>query len=273
MSEDVTENPEDVAQVGASWRLLDQSRVQIPQQRWQHQIQDGRDQVRGPVADEFGKISRGDAEDSANVDKEIKPQHDTVDGLLRVDDDPLAVLVGDNVGLLVRALVDQGWGNVGLELRCADGEEVQGEGKGAKGIAGLQDGRQGRNDHDDVGDTADGDTLADHPETTVFGIGEPAEEDGEPICQKLERLRHGRGHRGAPTERTGSVVTARICGAGTGSVHPDRKRGSDEVLVHLVAAVVRGSLGELDGAKPVGRGRHLAGDAAERRLLFLSGKN
>ncbi|GAW12004.1 hypothetical protein ANO14919_013590 [Xylariales sp. No.14919] len=137
--EDVAKNLEDVAQVRTSWRLLDQTRVEIPQQGRQHQIQDSGNQVSGPVADELGEIGRGDTKDGADVDEEIKPQHDAVDGLLGVNNDLLAFGVGDDVRLLVRALVDQRRGNVGLELRRADGQKIQGEGKGAEGITGLED--------------------------------------------------------------------------------------------------------------------------------------
>lgn len=173
----------------------------------------------------------------------------------------------------MRALVDQRGGDVGLELRGADGEEVQREGEGAEGVARLQDRGQGGDDHDDVGDAADGDALADHPEAAVLGVGEPAEEDGQAVGEELEGLGDGRGDGGAAAQGAGGEVAARVDGAGAGAVGRQGEGRADEVLVDLVAAVVRGALGELDGAQPVGGRGHLAGDAAQRGLLLLIGKH
>ena len=263
----VAHDPEDVAQVGSSGRLLDQAWVEIPQKGREQEVEDGWDQIGGPVADDPGQIGGGDAEAGADVDEEVEPQHDAVDGLFRVDDDFFTVHL-DDVLDLVRALVHDGRRDVGLELSRTDGQCVERESKGADGVARLEDRRQSRDDHDDVGHTADGHTLADHPEPTILGVGEPAEEDGKGIGHELEGLGHGRGYDRAPAQSTGGVGGMQRSG-GTGAGTVGRERSADEVLVHLEATVVTGSLGKLDGAQVVARRRHLACHPLQRSLVLL----
>lgn len=59
-------------------------------------------------------------EASSQVNQRIEPQHDRVDRFFGVDDHLLAFLVGDDVGDLVRALVDDGGRDIRLELSSTD---------------------------------------------------------------------------------------------------------------------------------------------------------
>lgn len=267
--EAVTKNAEDIAQIGTARRLLDKSGVKVPQKRRKQKVKNGRNQVGSPVADKLGQIGSGDTKAGTDVDEKVEPQHDAVEGLLRVDNDALAILL-DNVSNLVGGLVHDGGRNVGLELGGANGEHVEREGEGTDSVTRGEDRRKSRDDHDNVGNTANGDTLANHAETTILGIGEPAEEDGEGIRQELESFRHGGGSDGAPAESTGRVVLVEDSGTGFGTLG---QGSTDEVLVDLEAAVVRGTLGELDGAEVVAFGRHLSGHTAERLLLLLGGQD
>ena len=269
MSEAVTKNTEDVAQVRATRRLLDESGVKVPEKGREQQVKNGGNQVGGPVADKLGQVGGGDTEASADVDEEVEPQHDAVERLLGVDNDALAILL-DNVGNLVGGLVHDSGRNIGLELGGTDGEHVEREGEGTDSVARSEDGRESRDDHDDVGNTANGDTLANHAETTILGIGEPAEEDGESVRQELEGLGHGGGGDGTLAESTGGIVLVEDGRTGGGTLG---EGSTDEVLVDLEAAIVRGTLGELDGAEVVALGRHLAGYTAERLLLLLGGED
>lgn len=114
----VAEDLEDIAKIRAPGRLFDQAGVQVPQQGREHEVDDGGDEIGGPVADQSGEIGGGDTKGSPDVDEQVEPQHDTIDGVLGVDNDPLAVGVGDDVGDLVGALVHDGGRNIGFELGC-----------------------------------------------------------------------------------------------------------------------------------------------------------
>lgn len=158
-----------------------------------------------------------------------------------------------------------------LELSSADREQVKGQSEGANGMPTGEDGGQRRDDHDDVRNTADCDTPADHLESTVLGVSQPAEEDRQSIGQKLEGLGHGRGHNRALAQSTGSVL-----GAGLGrarAVSVGRERCTDKVLVHLVAAIVGRTLSKLDGAQIVAGYGHLPGYASQCALLLLGGED
>lgn len=115
--EAVTENLEDVAEIRAPRRLLDNSGIEIPQERGEHEVEDGGNQVRGPISDDLGKIRSWDAKAGSHVYQEIKPQHHTVDGLFGVDDDLFAVLLNDMCDLVGR-LVHKRWRNIWLEHGC-----------------------------------------------------------------------------------------------------------------------------------------------------------
>lgn len=49
----------------------------------------------------------------------LEPQHDTVDRLLGIDDDPLAILVRNDMSNLVRALVNDGRADIRLVVELA----------------------------------------------------------------------------------------------------------------------------------------------------------
>ena len=112
----LAENLEHVAKIGTSGRLLDQAGVQVPQQGREQQVDDGGDEIGGPVADKSGQVGGGDTSGGTDVDQEVEPQHDAVDRVLGVDNHSLAVLIGNDVGDLVGALVHDGGGDIGLEL-------------------------------------------------------------------------------------------------------------------------------------------------------------
>lgn len=270
MGKDVSDDLENIAQVRSSRGLLDQPGVQVPQERREQQIQDGGDQVSSPVTNELGQVSGGNTSASTDVDQEVKPQHNTVDGLLGIDNDLLTILISHNMGDSVWGLIHDGRRDIGLELSRTDGKQIQGKGKGSDGVTRSQDRGQSRDNHDDMGKTTNANTPADHLETTVFCVGEPAKVHGQSIGHELEGLRHGSG--GDRTLAKGTSGVLRACT--TGSSRTARgKRSADEVLVDLVASIVGSTLGKLDGAQVITCNRQLSSYAAQSRPLLFGRKD
>jgi hypothetical protein len=105
-----------------------------------------------------------------------------------------------------------------------------------------------------VGDTKDKHTPANELEAASLGVCQPTEEDGKDIGKHLERLRNSIGLDSSETESTSSFL--RSCRRRSPSISTLGKWAVDEVANKLLDSVVRGSLGELDGADQVGNCRH-----------------
>lgn len=119
IAESISKDLEDIAEVRSSRGLFDQAGVEVPQQGREHEVDNGGDEVGGPVANQSGEVGGGNTKGGTNIDQQVEPQHDAVDGVLGVNNDPLAVGVGDDVRNLVRALVHDSGRDIGLELGYA----------------------------------------------------------------------------------------------------------------------------------------------------------
>ncbi len=133
-----------------------------------------------------------------------------------------------------------------MRLTRTDAKQVEGDSKGSHGLVLLKESRERRDNHDNVSDTTDGDTPANHPETTEFDISHPTEDDTETVGQELEGLSHGGSSDRTLSKGTGSQL--RSLWWRTSTVSSGRQTTTDEVLVHLPAAVVGSTLSELDRA-------------------------
>lgn len=164
-------------------------------------------------------------------------------------------------------------------LTGTDSQTVQAQRERSNGVATLDHTGNGGNDHDDMGETTDGNTNADGLEASQAGVRNPATEDGKSIGHELECIHHGRGHDTAFAESASSVLRSAL--GSTCSIASLGKLSTDEVLEHLlrvgvsemvtglgvrsqethVATVVTGTFGELDCAQDICAGRH-------RTMLF-----
>lgn len=72
----------------------------------------------------MGGVGGGGGHEATNVDEEVEPQHSALSGVLRVLNDTLATLEGFDNGDVVRHLIQEEGGNVGLEHGCTKKEAV-----------------------------------------------------------------------------------------------------------------------------------------------------
>lgn len=106
---------EQVGEVGASGRVHDETRLEPDEKERQREVEDERDQKRQPPADIARRVRGTERNEGANVDEQIEPQHDSLSAVLRVLDDALAALEGDDLGHMGTQLIEQKRRDIGLE--------------------------------------------------------------------------------------------------------------------------------------------------------------
>lgn len=98
--------------------LIQQHRGSSYQDERKRDVQEQRQDERQPPADVLLSVCGGNLHKAANVDKEVKPQHGTLRGSLRVDNDPLAALQHLDLSSVARHLVEQQGRHIWLEHGC-----------------------------------------------------------------------------------------------------------------------------------------------------------
>lgn len=132
-----------------------------------------------------------------------------------------------------------------------------------EGVTRSDDGRDGRDDEQEVRHDTDDGTDPEHLEPTVLGVGKETTEDGDQVRHELEHVVDGRRSDRTHAESTsGLVLACRTGGDSAGTVTADGETASDEVGEDVLASVVRGTLAKLDEAHSDGRPADGGGDPA-----------
>ena len=262
-----TNNAETVGKVAAARRVQNKALEQVPQEERKGQVQDEGHEESQPPSDVLLDVRSGDVHEATDVDQQVEPEHDSLSGGLGILNDLLALLGLDNAGYGSGHLVQKDRGHVGLEHGGANGQDVERDEVGDLGGAIGQEILGAGSDHENVSDTADSHTVADHLEPTGLSIGQVTEQEGQDIGQQTERLANGVGDLGTQAKGTTGFLST---GRGRAiTVTTNGQWPVDVVVDQGLDTIVRGSFGELDGADHVGDHGNTAGDSAQgREFLF-----
>lgn len=136
-----------------------------------------------------------------------------------------------------------------LGLTSTKSQNVDGEEIRDFGTAVGQKGRSTRADHQDVRNTANGNTNTDEVESASLCVCQVAKDDWESIHQHGEGLSDGVGLDCAQAQGTCGLLGA-SCGCSV-AIAADWKRTVDKVADQGLNSIVRGAFAEFDGANDV----------------------
>lgn len=232
-----------------------------------------------PESDVLLNVDHADtARERAKVDHHVEVQEDAGDCHLRVLDDTLAVLDGDDLGALLPDLLSKKGRDVRLETTNTDAEDDETDGKATHGAFGVvHDGRDRGNNEQSVTDDGEQDRPLDGGVTSKVSVGNVTTEKRHQVSPELVETNETGGSLLALTKTTclrasslaGGIETrlGHVLSSSPGSI---RTRLLDEVDENGRRSVVRETLAEFDERNSHCLPADGTADAAKGLELFLS---
>jgi len=161
------DNTEGVGDNRALGRELDEAGASVPEDEGHEHVDDAGEEVGEPEANITGSVLGGNLEESTDVDAEVEDVQVTRDGSLGVDDNPAAVLLSVESGLLDGRLVTEKGSKRGLDEAGGESKDNDRDDEDTeRGVGNSDDLRNSGNDEDNVGDETDGGTNNNGLETS-----------------------------------------------------------------------------------------------------------
>lgn len=145
----------------------------------------------------------GNRHETTDVDTPVENEEVSLDSCCRVDNNSLSRLQSLEGGALDRRLVTEQRTETRLDETRGETENEQTEDERDVTVAAGNDGRNGRDNEQDVGESTDGDSDTNGLESTPLGVGDDTTENGDQVGEESECLTGGRGGDRTHSESTG----------------------------------------------------------------------